>query len=115
MSTQLPPLNKFRLLADTLSSGSNSIYREDLNISTIILSAQISNLTEQDQTLTVKILKSGSLTPITLLKDATIPPNEAIAPFSGKIVLERYDELIFQTPSSSSLESVLSLLENAND
>lgn len=109
------PLNTFKLIALTLDSGSNTIYQQiDNNISAIILSTQISNISEIDQRVTVKIEKSGSAA-ITLLKNATIPPEESLNPLAGKVVLERFDKLLFITPSSSSLDAVLSILENAND
>lgn len=109
------PLNRFRLIAKTLDSGSNSIYLETINnLSAIILSSQITNVTGIDQQVTVKVQKSGS-SAVTLLKDATIPPNEALNPFSGKVVLEKNDELLYITNTSASLETVLSVLENAND
>ena len=40
MADQLP-LNRFRLVSVSLASGSNLIYQENLDISTIILSCQI--------------------------------------------------------------------------
>jgi hypothetical protein len=53
------PLNQFKLIATGLSSGSNLIYQETTrNISSIILSSQVSNLTGVDQTVSVKIQKS---------------------------------------------------------
>ena len=109
------PLNTFKLIAKTLDSGSNLIYQETTrNISAIILSSQISNITGADKTVTVKIEKSGS-SAVTLLKNATIPPTEALNPFAGKVVLEKNDALYYITNTSASLETVLSVLENAND
>jgi hypothetical protein len=52
MATTLP-LNKFRLLTKTLDSGSNLIYRENIDVSTIILSSQITNITGSNQTVSV--------------------------------------------------------------
>ena len=115
MATNTLPLNKFRLLATTLSSGSNLIYSSSLDISTIVLSALITNVSNTIQTASVKIQKSGSVTQTTLLKNAYIPVTEALNPFAGKIVLERYDALYFEAPTSVSLEAVLSVLETANN
>lgn len=109
------PLNLFKLVATALDSGSNTIYQElEKNISSIILSTQISNISAVDQRVTVQIEKSGSL-PVTLLKNALIPPEESLNPLAGKVVLEKTDKLVFITNSSASLEAVLSILENAND
>lgn len=108
------PLNKFRLLAVKLVSGDNTIYQENLDVATIILSCQVTNMTGSTQYITVKIEKSTDIgNPITLVKDAPIPVNESFNPFAGKIVLEKNDKLIFNTPNSNTLETVLSVLENA--
>jgi hypothetical protein len=110
------PLNEFVLVALPLISGSNIIYKnETKNISAIILSAQIANITGSNRQVSVKVQKSGSANLITLFNNFNIPPNEAMDPLSGKLVLQRYDALIFQTNLSDSLEAVLSVLENAND
>lgn len=109
------PLNTFKLIATSLDSGSNTIYQETVNnISAIILSTQITNVSNTDQRVTVQIEKSGSA-PITLLRNANIPPEESLNPLAGKVVLEQYDKLLFIAQQSASLETVLSVLENAND
>lgn len=113
MSNPLP-LNKFRLIGKKLNSGDNIIYQENLEVASIILSCQISNMTGTTQYVSVSIEKIDELgNPFTLVKDAPIPPNEALNPFSGKIVLEKNDKLIFNTPNTGTLEAVLSVLENA--
>lgn len=113
--TSTVPLNTFKLIAVSLDSGSNLIYQQTVNnVSAIVLSSQITNMTGVDQRVTVQIEKSGSL-PITLLRNAAIPTEESLNPFAGKLVLERNDKLLFITNTSGSLEAVLSVLENAND
>jgi hypothetical protein len=62
------PLNKFRLLTANLISGSNTIYQENIDVATIILSCQITNITGSAQTCDVTIAKSGSASQIVLLK-----------------------------------------------
>jgi hypothetical protein len=116
MATQIP-LNTFKLIAKPLTSGSNEMYKETVkNVSSIIISSQIANLTNSDQALTVKLNKSGSIDYITLVKDVIIPPSESLNPFTGKIILEKGDGLYFYAPSGSSiLDATVSILENAND
>ena len=107
------PLNKFRLLTTNLISGSNTIYQENIDVATIILSCQITNITGSQQTCDVAIAKSGSASQIVLLKNGTIPVNESLNPLAGKIVLERNDAFVIKTSVSGSLDVVLSVLENA--
>ena len=113
MATALP-LNKFRVITKNLASGSTTIYQEDLDISTILLSAAITNVTGSIQTVTVQVQKSGSASLSSLVYNAYIPIGEAFNPFPGKVILERNDALIMKTSQSGSLEVVLSVLENAN-
>lgn len=115
MATEQLPLNKFRLLAKTLNSGSNLIYSQSLNVSTIVLSAQVTNVTSSMQLIDVYVVKSGSLNRATVLHSGSIPPNESLNPLAGKLVLEQYDSMYIQTANSGSLETVLSVLENANN
>jgi hypothetical protein len=107
------PLNKFRLVTANLISGSNTLYQENIDVATIILSCQITNLELTIQRVDVAIQKSGSLDQILLLKNAAIPQNESLNPLAGKIVLEKNDAFIINTASSGSLDVVLSVLENA--
>jgi hypothetical protein len=109
------PLNKFRVITKNLLSGSNTIYQENEDFSTILLSAAVTNVTSSIQTVTVQVQKSGSLIPpSSLVYNTYIPIGEAFNPFPGKVILERNDALIMKTNQSGSLEVVLSVLENAN-
>jgi hypothetical protein len=115
MATSQLPLNKFRVITKTLASGSNTIYQEDQDLATILLSAAVTNVTGSAQTITVQVQKSGSLALSSLIYNAYIPVGEALNPFPGKVILERNDALIMRTAESGSLEVVLSVLENANN
>lgn len=107
------PLNRFRLLTKNLISGSNTIYQENIDVATIILSCQITNITGSSQSCDVAIAKSGSASQIILLKNGVIPVNESLNPLAGKIVLEKNDAFVIKTSVSGSLDVVLSVLENA--
>jgi hypothetical protein len=107
------PLNKFRLLASTLGSGNNLIYSSSLDVASILLSTQITNITSSNQTVSVLIQKSGSASYITLMNSGSVPPDESLNPLAGKVVLEKYDGLYMNTPVSGTLHVVLSVLENA--
>ena len=109
------PLNKFRLMTTNLVSGSNIIYQENIDVSTIVLSCQITNLTTNTKTVSVQLQKSGSISNVTLLNSGYIPPYESLNPLSGKIVLERNDAFIIRTNETGVLDVVMSVLENANN
>jgi len=109
------PLNKFRLMTAHLVSGSNIIYQENIDVSTIVLSCQITNLTASTKTTSVQLQKSGSLDTVTLLNTGYIPAYESLNPLSGKVVLERNDAFIVSTSQTSTLDVILSVLETANN
>jgi hypothetical protein len=109
------PLNKFRLITASLQTGNNTIYREDLDVASIILSTQITNLTNTTHQVSVKIQKGLGGGYTNLVHSGSIPPGESFNPLAGKIVLERNDGLIVYTPAAAgSLDLILSILENAN-
>jgi hypothetical protein len=110
------PLNTFKLLANKLTSGSNQIYLGTTDVSTIILSAQITNVSEEDHRVSARIEKTlGSPFSVTILNNGLVPPNESLNPLSGKVVLEKGDRLVFITDTDNVFESILSVLENANN
>jgi len=110
------PLNKFRLLSYTMTSGSNLIYQENIDVSTIVLSCQITNTTTGSiQSASLQVQKSGSASFVTLLSNGYIPPYESLNPLSGKLVLERNDAFYINTSQTGKLDVVLSVLENANN
>lgn len=109
------PINRFRVVTKTLGSGSNTIYQENIDVASILLSAAVTNVTSSMQTVSVQVQKSGSLTPAYLVYNCPIPVGEALNPFPGKVILEKNDALIMETPVSGSLNVVLSILENATD
>jgi len=107
------PLNKFRLLTATLDTGNNLIYSSSLDVASILLSTQITNITSSNQIVSVLIQKSGSASYTTLLNSGSVPPDESLNPLAGKVVLEKYDGLYMNTPVSGTLHVILSVLENA--
>lgn len=115
MATNTIPLNKFRLLASTLVSGSNLIYSSSLDVSTIVLSCQVTNKSATTQFTSVQIAKSGSAELYTLMLNGAIPVSESLNPLAGKLVLEKGDSFYLTSNSSGSLDAVLSVLENANN
>lgn len=109
------PINRFRVITKTLNSGSNSIYQENIDVATIVLSAAVTNVTGSLQRVSVTVVKSGSIEPTYLLYNSPIPVGEALNPFPGKVILEKNDALLMSTTESGSLHVVMSILENAND
>jgi len=105
-------LNKFRLILDQLAEGDKIVYQENtFDVSTIMLSAHIANLSNSTQRVTVRIRRGTN--DVIILKNAAIPAEETLNPFAGRVVLEAGDEFIV-SGSTSDLSIALSVLENAN-
>lgn len=114
MADPVIPLNVFKLLPSALEQGENVIYHEtERNVTAIVLSGQITNLTNVTQVVSVQIERGGA--PFALLQNGLIPPNDSLNPFAGKTVLKRGDKLQFVAGEEGALHAVLSILETADE
>jgi hypothetical protein len=55
-----------------------------------------------------------SSTTTEIVKDVTVPPNDAYIPLDGKLVLETSDSIKIVASANSSLKLILSVLETAS-
>jgi hypothetical protein len=108
------PLNKFRLVSKKLTGGKDEIYSTPVGVTAIVLSCQIANTSGNLETITTTIQRSGSLDEFIIIKDTPVPANDALNPLTGKLVLEVGDTF-YISGSSTDLDTVLSVLENANE
>jgi hypothetical protein len=114
MATTPPPINKFISVVNNLTTGSVLVYSQSLDVSAIVLSNTVTNVSSSVNYLTVSLQKSGSATSFPLLYNYPIPPSQSLNPISGKLIVERYDSLIMSIANTGSFKIVLSVLENAN-
>lgn len=91
------PLNKFLTIAVPVAPGEQTVYSTPTGVSAIVLYAQVSNVgvnTFPTVTLTHRRKSTSSRTNgntrnIRLIKDAEVPPNDALVIVDGRLVLER--------------------------
>lgn len=116
MAQQIP-LNNFRLIAEILPAGNTVLYTEEIEATCIILNTTVSNVSTDVQQFTLKVKKAGTSQPVVVLKNFRVPPEETVVPVGGegKLILEKLDELIYETDTPDVLHVTLSILENAND
>jgi len=110
-----PPINKFVSVVRSLDSGSVLIYSQSLDVSAIVLSTTVTNISSSVNYLTVSLQKSGSNISFPVLYQYPIPPSQSLNPISGKLIVERYDSLMMSIANTGSFKIVLSVLENANN
>ena len=136
----LIPLNTFKTKTTKLTSATaytsyqtgmttSTVYTAPIGVTSIILMAQVANLTTQTQYCNFihhrnrKVLKDSqgqgeqdSNTDSYLVKDFAIPAGDSAAVLTGKLIIEQLDSVRAYNDSNSTgtLQLVLSVLETAN-
>jgi hypothetical protein len=107
------PLNTFKTITNQNISGANqNIYTCPVGVTAIILMAQISNIDPN-------IVGQASFAHVRqniytyLVKDASIPTQDALNPLSGRLVLQSGDSIVISS-STGTLQILISLVESAN-
>jgi len=92
------PLNKFLTIAVPVAPGEQTIYEAPVGTSAIVLYAQVSNVgvgttyptvSFTHRRTSVATRTSGNIRNNRIIKDAEIPPNDALILVDGRLVLER--------------------------
>ena len=112
MATALP-LNTFRTRAFELTTAEQTVYTTPANLTTIVLGAQASNISNDPVTITFTLVKNG--TNFVMLKDFVIPPNDAAEVTTGKLVIEEGSSVRAAVGANSAVNLVLSILETSNE
>jgi hypothetical protein len=121
------PLNTFKTKTSILTTSTTStVYTAPIGVTSIILMAQIANLTTSTQSVTfvhhrtrpvlADAQGNGYQAPNTdsyLVKDFGIPANDAGSPLSGKMIIESLDTIRAYGTVDGGLQLVLSVLETA--
>lgn len=105
-------LNRFQTETVALTTSSQTIYTSPTGYTGIILYAHITNVGASDTTVTVSHVRSGTTTE--LIKQGTVPVNDAFIPLDGKLVLETGDSIVANAGANNALKILLSILETAN-
>lgn len=134
----LIPLNTFKTKTSILTTGTTAtlyqtqstttIYTAPVGVTSIVLMAQISNISDENQTVTVAHWRNKTVlqdaqgygyqagrTPSILVKDFVIPPNDAASVLTGKLIIEELDSIRAYASSTGTCQVVLSILETANE
>ena len=102
-------LNNFRTnLADITTTTAN-VYTPPLGYSTVVLLAQVSNNGNSTIQITAAVNRSG--VPTNLIKEASVPTNDAISVLTGRLILTYGDVLQFTSSDDTSAQLTLSYLE----
>jgi hypothetical protein len=125
----LIPLNTFKTKTAVLGSNSTStVYTAPVGVTSIILMAQVANLTTQTQTLNFvhhrnrPILadaqgngRQDANIDSPLVRNFLVPAGDAASVLSGKLIIESLDSIRAYSGNTGTLQLVLSILETANE
>lgn len=106
-------LNVFKTVTASLTTSSATLYTAPSGYTTIVLMAQVSNTTSTSKTVTFSHY-DGTSTTTELLKDFSVPGNDAVSATTGKLVLEQGQSIRAFASANTSLKVVLSILETLN-
>jgi hypothetical protein len=124
----LIPLNKFKTQTAVLSTNTTAtVYTAPIGVTSIILMAQVSNITTQTQYVTFIHSRNRRIPPdargnneqpdgvkTELVKNYAIPRDDAANLVTGKLILETVDSIICYASSAGACKITLSILETAN-
>ena len=123
------PLNAFltkTTLLNTINT-STTVYTSPIGITSIILMAQVANVSTQTHYLTFSHYRNKPIladaqgnggqtgqTTSTMILNYGIPPNDAGIPLGGKMIIEELDQIQAYADTAGTLQLVLSVLQTAN-
>lgn len=108
MATQL---NVFRTVPYDLTTALTTVYTAPVGYAAVVLLAQVSNIS--GSTITVDAYHLRSSTTTSIIKGASIPPNDALNLLTGRLILQAGDSIELLVSANSSAQLLLSVLETA--
>jgi hypothetical protein len=125
----LIPLNTFKTKTALLTTNTSAaIYTAPIGVTSIILMAQVSNISTQTQYVTCKHFRNRRVlsdaqglggqpanTESILVNEFPIPKNDAASLITGKLIIEELDSVRAHALTSGTCQIVLSILETANE
>jgi len=125
----LIPLNTFKTKTQFIGTNTTAtMYTAPIGVTSIILMAQIANLSTQTQSVSFMhhrnrpILQDaqgngaqpGNVDSF-LVKEFAVPPGDAASVLTGKLIIESLDSIRAYASTTSTLQLTLSILESANN
>ena len=105
------PINTFKTVTAELTTTLESIYTAPAITSTIVLMAQVSNISTEPANVTAIHYDTDSSTSTELVKNFTVPVADAVGVLVGKLVLTPGQSFYANASTNDRLKLTLSLLE----
>lgn len=108
------PLNTFKNVPFDVTTTPQTVYTTPLGITSIVLMAQVSNVTATATTVTFVHYSFRLARTTRIVKDMIVPPRDSRILLGGKLVMETGDQILVSAGDDSALEFIASVLETAN-
>lgn len=114
------PLNVFKTTTAILKAGpftgdSDLIYTVPNGITTIVLMAQVANVSDDSaHTVTMTHFDVGTSLSTEVVRNLSVQPNDAIGLLTGKLIVEQNNQVRCSASKNNDLKLILSYLESLN-
>lgn len=105
-------LNTFRNVTNVLTTSNTTLYTAPITSTSIILMAQVTNITASAANVTFVLNNISSNTE--LAYNLSVPPNDAVNVLTGKLVLQNAHSVFASAGANNALKITLSVLETLN-
>jgi hypothetical protein len=106
-------LNIFKTITANVTTTPTTHYSTPIGYSTVVLMCQLTNITASTTVdASAFLVRTGNTGGnVTLVKDASIPANDAYSPLTGRMIMTFGDSFETSASANSSVQLTLSLLE----
>jgi hypothetical protein len=105
-------INTFRTVTANITTSNTVVYTAPYGITSIILMAQVANITQNNHRVSFSHVSSGNKTE--LLKEYTVLKNDAATMLTGKLIVEQNNAVEIAASSNNALKLTMSVLETTN-
>jgi hypothetical protein len=119
MAIAAAAVNNFKTYTKVVGLTTDTVYTAPAGYVGVFLLAQCANISDSTQTFTCyhNRVSSGSTVTTEIVKDFSIPPNDATSLLTGRLILETGDYLTISGSASTTpakLKFITSILETSN-
>jgi hypothetical protein len=105
-------VNTFKTITANVTTANTLVYTTPVGITSIILMAQVANITQNNHQISFTHVSGDSRTE--LLKDYFVLKNDAANMLTGKLIVEQNNSVEIQSSSNNALKLTMSVLETTN-
>lgn len=113
----ITPLNVFRTVRWPVTTTNVGIYTAPANVASIVLSAQVANVSSGIQTVSAfhyrAAVGSDTYGSVAIASSIRVPVEDTLSLIDGKMVMETDDEFRVLGTADGTMELILSILETA--